>query len=257
MTESSNTFCIKWNEFQTNIVGSYQDLRNNCDFSDVTLVSDDGRQTEGHRIILSASSPVFNAMLKSSRNTHTMIYMRGLKTKDIGAIMDFIYNGEANIYQEDLDRFLTLAEELQLKGLDKSEDKSKNAAEDPTRGKLNQEKCQTQSILKQEKYFEPEEKESTNMLKKVEGDKLFVPADATIEDIRIRLDDLMERVNEQDQVWRCTVCGKETKGPGSKTNLRSHIEIHMEGLSYTCNQCGKISRSSRALGMHISRKHKN
>ena len=180
MTESSNTFCIKWNEFQTNIVGSYQDLRNNCDFSDVTLVSDDGRQTEGHRIILSASSPVFNAMLKNSRNTHTIIYMRGLKIKDIRAIMDFIYNGEANIYQEDLDRFLT-----QLKGLDKSEDKPKNAAEVPTRAKLNQEKCQTQSILKQEKYFEPEEKESTNMLKKVWGDKLFVPADATKEDIRI------------------------------------------------------------------------
>ena len=50
-----------------------------------------------------------------------MIYMRGLKAMDLEAIMDFIYYGEANIYQEDLDRFLALAEELQLKGLAKSE----------------------------------------------------------------------------------------------------------------------------------------
>ena len=85
---------------------------------------------------------------------------------------------------------------------------------------------------------------------------MFVAADATMEDIRIRLDDLMERGDEQEQVWRCTVCGKESKGPHSKTNLRGHIELHMEGLSYTCKECGKISRSSRALGMHVTRKHK-
>ena len=41
MTESSNTFCIKWNEFQTNIVNSYSGFRKNFDFSDITLVSDD------------------------------------------------------------------------------------------------------------------------------------------------------------------------------------------------------------------------
>ena len=46
-----------------------------------------------------------------------MIYMRGLKSKDLNAVVDFIYHGEANIYQEDLEGFLALAEELQLKGL--------------------------------------------------------------------------------------------------------------------------------------------
>ena len=47
-----------------------------------------------------------------------MIYMKGFKAKDLSAIVDFIYLGEANIYQDDLVGFLTLAEELQLKGLD-------------------------------------------------------------------------------------------------------------------------------------------
>ena len=46
-----------------------------------------------------------------------MIYMRGLKIKDMLAIMDFIYHGEVNIFQNDLDEFLSLAEDLQLKGL--------------------------------------------------------------------------------------------------------------------------------------------
>ena len=33
------------------------------------------------------------------------------------APVDFLYRGEANVYQENLDSFLAIAEELQLKGL--------------------------------------------------------------------------------------------------------------------------------------------
>ena len=46
-----------------------------------------------------------------------MIYMRGMKYEDLAAIADFLYYGEANIYQENLDNFLGIAEELKLKGL--------------------------------------------------------------------------------------------------------------------------------------------
>ena len=43
--------------------------------------------------------------------------MRGLRSGDLVAIMDFLYHGEANILQDDLYTFLALAEELKLKGL--------------------------------------------------------------------------------------------------------------------------------------------
>ena len=43
--------------------------------------------------------------------------MRGLKSKDLEAVVDFLYHGETNVLQEDLDSFLALAEELKLKGL--------------------------------------------------------------------------------------------------------------------------------------------
>ena len=54
------------------------------------------------------------------------------------AIIEFLYNGEANIFQESLDSFLALAEELQLKGLS-------GATEDHPKGARNktstEEKC--------------------------------------------------------------------------------------------------------------------
>ena len=47
--------------------------------------------------------------------------MRVLKFEDLVSIVYFLYYGEANIYQENLDNFLNIAEELQLKGLNVGE----------------------------------------------------------------------------------------------------------------------------------------
>ena len=43
--------------------------------------------------------------------------MRGFQSQDLLAILDFLYFGEANVFQESLDSFLAIAEELKLKGL--------------------------------------------------------------------------------------------------------------------------------------------
>ena len=58
------------------------------------------------------------------------------------AIVDFLYCGEANIYQENLDAFLNIAEELDLKGLnggegdseegEREEGNTSNQADQPT-----------------------------------------------------------------------------------------------------------------------------
>ena len=127
----SDKFCLKWNDFQQNIVSAYQDLRKESDFSEVTLVCEEDYHIEAHRIILTACSPFFQTVLKRNKHSHPMIYMRGLKAKVLAAIVDFIYHGEANIYQEDLDGFLALAEELQLKGLAGSQKVNQDSVEEP------------------------------------------------------------------------------------------------------------------------------
>ena len=99
------------------MVGSFKELRDETDFSDITLVCEEDQQIEAHRIILTACSPFFRTVLKKNQHSHPLIYMRGLKAQDLASIVDFIYHGEANVLQEDLDGFLALAEELQLKGL--------------------------------------------------------------------------------------------------------------------------------------------
>ena len=95
-------------------VGSF---REDNDFADMTLACEDGQQVEAHKVILAAASPFFQKMLGRNKHPHPLIYMRGMKSEDLLSIVDFLYRGEANVFQENLDSFLAIAEELQLKGL--------------------------------------------------------------------------------------------------------------------------------------------
>ena len=65
-----------------------------------------------HKVILNQIR-----LLKYNKCLHPLIYMNGIKAKDLVSIIDFIYYGETNICQEDLNGFLNFAEEIQLKGL--------------------------------------------------------------------------------------------------------------------------------------------
>ena len=114
---NSEKFCLRWNDFQENFSTAFASLRKDTDFTDVTLACEDGYQVDAHKFMLVASSPFFHNLLKRNKHAHPLIYMRGMKSENLLSIVDFLYYGEANIYQENLDTFLNIAEELQLKGL--------------------------------------------------------------------------------------------------------------------------------------------
>ena len=260
MTYLSEKFCLKWNDFQQNIVGNYQELRNHPDFSDVTLVCEEDQQIEAHKIILTASSPIFRSLLKKNKHSHPMIYMKGLKTKDLVAILDFIYNGEANIHQEDLDEFLALAEELQLKGLAGAE-----KGEEVLKKNIPEPKNLQTLILKTENHplglFKPVSLlENTtsleNALVPVTKERSVVSVNSEIESLEEKIDSMIEEVNDGINNRRCNVCGKTTKCGTPKRAMTRHVETHIEGVSHTCNQCGKVARSSNALTTHISSYHR-
>ena len=117
MANFDERLCLQWNDFKENISSAFGDLRQDKEFTDVTLACEDGQQVEAHKVILASSSPFFLNLLRRNKHPHPLIYMRGLKSEDLVAMIDFLYFGEANVYQENLDSFLAVAEELQLKGL--------------------------------------------------------------------------------------------------------------------------------------------
>ena len=66
--------CLKWNDFQDNVKSAFTSLRDSTDFADVTLVCEDGKQIEAHKVILATSSPLFQALLNRSKHSYPMHY---------------------------------------------------------------------------------------------------------------------------------------------------------------------------------------
>ena len=78
----SEKLCLKWNDFQDNVNTAFGRLREGTEFVDVTLACEDGQQVEAHKVILAASSPFFDNLLKKNRHPHPLIFMKGVKFEE-------------------------------------------------------------------------------------------------------------------------------------------------------------------------------
>ena len=249
MTYSPDKFSLKWTDFGKNIVSSYADFRKEPYFSDVTLVCQEDLSIEAHRIILTSCSPFFSNLLRKNKHSHAMLYMRGLKAKELKAIVDFIYHGEAHIFQEDLDRFLALAEEFQLKGLSGSYKEDNNITSDrPSQETISNKNIKTEFISIEASTFEAapftdDSENLKNIMVPVHSAKSLVTVDTELEDLEARINSMIEEVSDGINNRRCTVCGKTTKCGAARRAMTRHIETHIEGVSHTCSQCGKVARS--------------
>ena len=247
--------CLQWNDFKDNISCSFGELREDKDLTDVTLACEDGKQMEAHKVILAASSPFFKDILKKNKHPHPLIYMRDLKSEDLLAIIDFLYFGEANVLQENLDSFLALAEELKLKGLtgtDNSEDDNgltAEAEETKKRAPLKKEKTKRSHTSSNLEHQMPSNPETTVAVNSINAELQNLD-----EQIKSMMTTTNVRTNNGHRMATCNVCGKQT----STSQMPSHIEAHhITGVSHACDICGKVSRSRNALRMHMQCFHKN
>jgi hypothetical protein len=122
---SAEKFCLRWNDFESNISSAFRELREDKDFFDVTLACDDD-QIQAHKVIISACSPFFRSILRRNRHEHPLLYLKGVKYVDLVSILNFMYHGEVNVAQEELNSFLAVAEDLKVKGLTQNNSESKS-----------------------------------------------------------------------------------------------------------------------------------
>jgi len=133
---SSEKFCLRWNDFETNISNAFKELRDDKDFFDVTLACDD-EQIQAHKVILSACSPFFRNVLRRNPHQHPLLYLKGVKYTDLQSVLNFMYHGEVNVAQEELNSFLAVAEDLRVKGLTQNQSVSNPSTKDTSNNQHN------------------------------------------------------------------------------------------------------------------------
>ena len=162
--------------------------------------------------------------------------------------------------QDNLDRFLMVAQKLKLKGL---------------MGKNDANSQQEEMVTVKEECTTEESNPADN------------PKDDNIVDDKVKVSVSSERINELENalnqhleklspglyqcklygktasnqhleklssgLYQCKLCGKTMK---QNTDLKKHIETHIEGLSYPCKMCGKIFSTTNSLRSHRSQHHR-
>ena len=250
-------FFLKWNDFQSTICSSFQDILEAGDFFDVTLVCDD-RQLQAHRLILSACSPLLRTILHRSNHPHPHLLLRNTQAKHVSSILSFIYQGQVNVSLEDLDSFMATAKELQIRGLSGEEGVAEKVKHldiklpKTTKTKFIKNTKTRLTAIKQEKEMLDDEDDSLDPGELVETSLAEEKPDYSDLDR-----DILEQVEEsQDKEgqpeFRCKwpQCGRTNK---TKSLLMSHIEIHLTGYTHPCPHCGKIYNTRNCLSSHVSK----
>lgn len=109
-------FCLRWNNYQTNLTNVFDQLLQNESFVDVTLACD-GNSIKAHKMVLSACSPYFQSLFHDNPCQHPIVIMRDVKWPELTAVVEFMYKGEINVRQEQIAPLLRVAEMLKIRGL--------------------------------------------------------------------------------------------------------------------------------------------
>ncbi|XP_023711152.1 protein bric-a-brac 2 isoform X5 [Cryptotermes secundus] len=116
MLASSQQFCVKWNSYSSNLQNVFPRLLTSEHFVDITLACE-GQMIKCHKVVLSACSTYFENLLVHNPCQHPIIFMKDMKHWEVQALVDFMYKGEVNVSQEELNSLLVAAEALQIRGL--------------------------------------------------------------------------------------------------------------------------------------------
>ena len=263
----SEKYCFKWDSFQDNINTALIAQREHSGFTDVTLVCEDGQQAEAHMVILAASSPFFQNLLKIKKHKHPLIFMIGMKSDDMFALIDFIYYGKVNIFQENINTFPKVGMDLQLKGLNEENIWGREEKGDKNSIEVEMENPKNSIVTKENGNPTPTKNISTlpqsHLEEQINEEVITAPKTEYLGNMKELDEQIALVIGRSENIIRnggtklckafvCQICGKE----GRRTTIKDHIEVnHVEGISLPCKICGKIFGSRHSLRTHYSRPH--
>ncbi|CAG0892397.1 unnamed protein product [Darwinula stevensoni] len=120
----SNKYNLKWNSHHVETFQSFENLRHREMFVDVTL-SCNGQFLKAHKLVLCAGSGYFERVLNKDGSGTPTVHFYGIEMHLLKLLVEFMYCGEVEVPAVDLEKFIEVAENLEVKGL--KGDKSKSS----------------------------------------------------------------------------------------------------------------------------------
>lgn len=109
-------FRLKWNNHCNTLLQVFGTLLKTETLVDCTIGAD-GQYLKAHKVVVSACSPYFQSLFTEHFDKHPIIILKDIKFTELQSMIDYMYEGEVNISQDQLPSFLKAAASIQLKGL--------------------------------------------------------------------------------------------------------------------------------------------
>ena len=215
--EMGEKFILTWHTFLSHGQEVFKNLMENQEFTDVTLISDDHHQYRVHKFILSACSTVFRKIVSNPHNSS--IYLRGIYHEELESILQFMYLGEATFYHKNMNKFLNVAKELDIKEIGDEECVSLN---------------DTQS-------FEQDDLESSD---EIHGNDHIKSSRITSQ---LANDTSYSLNHAEKKQFQCKQCKFQAT---DLIQYRYHVQTMHEGIEY-CEKCDYQTIQPRNLQRHI------
>ena len=96
---------------------TFKNAYNSNLFSDVTLITEDNEHIEAHKLVLSSSSPFFEAIFTKQNHHNLLIYLHGISHRTLKCVLEFIYLSQTKLIGSELENFMEVSRQLQIKGI--------------------------------------------------------------------------------------------------------------------------------------------
>jgi hypothetical protein len=228
-------FILLWNDFEFNASSSYKKLINDTHFVDVTLVCDDNRQVKAHKVVLSSSSPVLEQILIANPHQHPLIYLHKVKYSCLQSLIKYIYLGQTEVAESELQDFMSIAEELEVEGLKGKFQKAIEHEHDGTIQDISEE-CTMKNTT------------STSAL---QTDLISTESEleALDQHNEVNLEERLEAKNDENGLQ----CNKCFKLFSNIRNWQHHAVSKHLGLRFPCDNCEYKGTTKSNLKRHMQR----
>merc|ERR1712126_141991 len=224
---------LVWKSYSNHFLYLLKELNKTNSFSDVTLVCDDNTRIESHKIILSSCSDVLKEIISSDPEIHSVILLTGIKSKDLGSLLQYVYTGETILNQEDVNDFMQFAKELKI-GEFKNEVKKEAYKKAEEYSNEDTDEISVLEEISVVKEWKRKEKQITAAPKS----KLNPSASSAAFDMCLSL--------------MCPECGRNFN---SNASMKVHLKSQHSGISIPCTQCAYKTKTQLQLKKRVKSVH--
>ena len=229
---------LEWKGFSLTTGKVFHSLFEDEHLTDVTLVCEENAKIEAHKVILSSCSEFFAKILKQNPHPHPLVYLQGVRFKDLELLKQFMYLGSAKVHFDEIQSFMDLSQRFL----------NQHSEEVPSKA--------LESVKQEECDDTPLSAGTTNQWKTKTGEheKGFLNINSQKGQATIETTVLAElsQFFPEDKPLACEKCDFKC---ASKKLLSKHMYNKHSPVPCTEPGCDQVLRNKGILKEHINNKH--